>query len=229
MKIIPIVPMRKADADRIVGGLTQTSKMPCKSYSLPTLACQTGFKLAQIAGSVCSECYANKGFYSMYAATIEPAQMARWDSVMQACETSDDARAWIDAMVRLIGDDEYFRWHDSGDLQSVHHLNLIVLVARATPGTRHWLPTREYGMVRDWIAAFGALPENLTVRLSAMYFDKPVTVPASLRDVPGVAVSNVHKTSAPIGQACVAPSQNGECRDCRACWSSDVTISYKAH
>ena len=54
----------RKDAATIVGGLTQTSKMPGPSYSLPTAACHTGWRMAQIPGSICSKCYANKGFYT---------------------------------------------------------------------------------------------------------------------------------------------------------------------
>lgn len=227
MKVIPI---SKADSVKICGTLTQTSKMPCKSASLPTEACKTGFKMAQIAGSICSMCYADKGFYAMYANTIKPAQFARLDSVWQAMGDSESAALWVSGMVSLIGSDSYFRWHDSGDLQGHEHLNLIVLVARATPHCKHWLPTREYGIVKQYIEAFGknAIPENLIIRLSAMYPDQPVNVPASLRDILGIAVSNVHSKNKPMGEACKAPAQNGECRDCRACWTSE-TVSYALH
>lgn len=216
MKVI----MLKKHASEITGGLTQTSKMPCKSYSLPTVACQTGYKMAQIPGSVCASCYANKGFYSLYQAAIEPAQHARLESI------SDPL--WVSAMVALIGPDSYFRWHDSGDLQSLEHLEKIVDVCNQTPNCQHWLPTREYGMVKAYVSKHGALPGNLTIRLSAMYPDKPVTVPASLRGIRGIAVSNVH-TSKPLGDDCNASKQGGACLDCRACWDANKTISYKIH
>ena len=222
-----IIPISKADARTVCGTLTQTSKMPCKSSSLPTESCQTGFKMAQIPGSICASCYADKGFYAVYANTIKPAQFARLDAVWQAMQDPDYAQAWVSGMVALIGTDAYFRHHDSGDLQGLAHLELIAALCDATPGTRHWLPTREYGIVKEYIAKHGRLPANLTIRLSAMYPDQPVKVPASLQGVPGIAVSNVH-TGAPIGEACKAPTQNGECRDCRACWT-DATISYRMH
>lgn len=219
--------MPKSTAKAIHGGLTQTTKMPCKSYSLPTIACRTGFKMAQIAGSICASCYANKGFYSMYAKTIEPAQHARLDSILAL--TDEDARAlWLSAMVSSIGQDRYFRWHDSGDLQSLEHLELIADVCKATPDCQHWLPTREYAIVKSYIAKHGAIPANLVIRLSAMYPDRPVTIPASLQGIPGITASNVH-TIKPIGQACAAPDQNGECRDCRACWDRQTVISYSMH
>jgi hypothetical protein len=217
--------LRKIDAEEITGGLTQTSKMPCPSISLPTLACHTGFKLAQIPGTICSKCYANKGFYKMYEATIEPAQMARLAAL--------DDPLWTEGMVRLILGHDYFRWHDSGDLQSLAHLELIAEVCRRTPETQHWLPTRETGMLLAFVRKHGkhALPPNLTIRLSAIYPDVPVHLPSLLRDVPGIATSNVHTLGrAPIGVECEARTRGGKCGDCRACWDATLpAVSYPEH
>jgi hypothetical protein len=219
MKTIPIQPMRKLEASLVAGSVTQTTKMPCKSYSLPTVACITGFKMAQIPGSICSTCYTNKGNYLAYQNNIEPAQHARLDSLNDAL--------WVDAMVSHIGNDNYFRWHDSGDLQGLWHLEKIALVAKLTPDCLHWLPTREYSMVKAYIAKHGALPDNLIVRLSAMYVDKLVTIPASLQNQANVTVSNVH-TVTPMGLECQAPKNKGQCGPCRACWGTEP-VSYKAH
>ena len=211
--------MLKKDASALTGGLTQTSKMPCKSYSLPTEACDTGFKMSKIEGSVCFFCYANNGFYKLYEKTIKPAQFARLDSLTSPY--------WVDAMVALIGSDAYFRWHDAGDLQGLAHFKKIVEVCERTPKTKHWLPTREYSIIKAFISAGGVIPKNLIVRLSGMYPDTAVIVPKSLQNVRGVTTSNVH-TVKPLGRACKAPEQNGECRDCRDCWESKV-ISYALH
>jgi hypothetical protein len=211
--------MLKKDASMLTGGLTETSKMPCKSYSLPTEACTTGFKMSQIEGSICSICFANKGNYTRYQNRIKPAQFARLDSI-------NDPH-WVDAMVTLIGLDPYFRWHDSGDLQGLDHFKKIVEVANQTPQTKHWLPTREFSIVKDFISAGGVIPKNLIVRLSGMYPDKAVKVPASLQGIKGITTSNVH-TKKPLGLACKAPTQSGECRDCRACWT-DKPVSYLMH
>ena len=214
--------MTKNQAAVITGGLTSTSKMPCKSYSLPTVACVTGYRMAQVKGSICASCYANKGFYAAYGKTIEPAQHARLVSL------SDPL--WVSAMVASIGTDKYFRWHDSGDLQSVDHLAQIVEVCKQTPNCQHWLPTREYGMVADYLRTGGTIPDNLVIRLSAMFADKPVSIPASLRNVPGILCSNVHKSAKPVGTICNAPAQGGACRDCRACWNRAVpVVTYAMH
>jgi len=217
MRVIPI--LTKAQAATVAGSVTTTSKMPCKSYSLPTVACITGYKMSKIAGSICNTCYANKGNYVQYANNIEPAQHARLDSLVDPL--------WVDAMVAHIGSDSYFRWHDSGDLQGLWHLEKIAQVAELTPNCKHWLPTREYSMVKAYIAKHGQLPKNLIVRLSAMYVDKAVTIPASLQGQANVTVSNVHTVTA-IGHECNSPKQGGKCLDCRACWSTKP-VSYKIH
>ena len=138
-------------------------------------------------------------------------------------------------MVSLIGSDDYFRWHDSGDLQSVEHLETIISVANNTPHCKHWLPTREYSIVKQYIAKNGreSIPNNLKIRLSAMYPDKKVVIPVSLQGIANVTVSNVHTSlvslkANDLGNACKASDQGGECRDCRLCWS-DKPVSYLMH
>jgi hypothetical protein len=219
MRTIPIHVINKTQAATVAGSVTTTSKMPCKSYSLTTVACITGYKMSKIAGSICSTCYANKGNYVQYANNIEPAQHARLDSLGH--------ELWVSAMVAHIANDSYFRWHDSGDLQGLWHLEKIAQVAIETPNCMHWLPTREYSIVKAYIAKHGQLPKNLIVRLSAMYVDKAVTIPASLQNQANVTVSNVH-TSTPIGHECNSPKQGGKCLDCRACWGTEP-VSYKVH
>jgi len=219
MKTIPIHVLNKTQAKQVAGSITSTSKMPCNSYSLPTVACITGYKMSKIAGSICSTCYANKGNYVQYANNIEPAQHARLDSLHD--------ELWVSAMVAHIAKDSYFRWHDSGDLQGLWHLEKIAQVAELTPGCMHWLPTREYSMVKQYIDKNGALPKNLIVRLSAMYVDKAVTIPVSLQNQVNVTVSNVHTVTA-IGHECNSPKQGGKCLDCRMCWSTKP-VSYKIH
>jgi hypothetical protein len=220
--------MNKQQAHEVHGGLTQTSKMPCQSYSLPTIACITGFRMSKIADSICNKCYANKGNYLKYANNIEPVQHARLESISMAIADPEYRAAWIQAMIISIGDDDYFRFHDSGDIQNIEHLELYAELARAMPKCKFWLPTREYSIVAAFTAQFD-VPDNLIIRLSAMFTDRPVVVPKTLQGVKGVAVSNVHSKKA-IGAQCNAPKQNGECRSCRACWSRKVAaVSYSIH
>lgn len=207
--------MRKTIAIQLVGGLSDTSKMPGLSFGLPTSKCKAGAKLAAIPGTICSKCYANKGFYKTFANTVVPAQERRFAAL-------DDPQ-WVEAMVKSLEKERWFRWFDSGDLQSTDMLRNIAEVARRTPHCKHWLATRERSFVREFLTD-SVVPDNLVIRVSATYPDIPV------KPIPGVQAANVHHVRMPIGHVCPAPEQNGRCDTCRACWSKDVhTVSYKQH
>lgn len=207
----------KAKAERIAGTLGKPSKMPGVSYGIPAQACKVGGKLATIPGSVCHGCYALKGNYQY--PSVQTAQSRRLAAINHA--------DWEDAMVFLIADaiargtDPYFRWHDSGDLQSVDHALRIVAIAERLPFVQFWLPTREQRVARS---IRECVPSNLVVRVSAQMVDG--AAPSGFAHV-----SRVHTTAAPANAyACPAQSQGNACRDCRACWSGDVaTVSYHVH
>ena len=204
-----------------VGSLSNPSKMPGFGYSTPAKDCQTGSKLAEIVNSICSICYAKKGRYVF--PNVQNAMQYRLDSISKI--------DWIDCMVELIskkqsklpeGQREFFRWHDSGDIQGVWHLEKIAEIARRLPEINFWLPTREYRFVREWLAT-ATKPSNLQIRLSAYMIDgKP---PTELANRLGLTTSGVSEN----GFNCPAPKQDNACGDCRACWTSDKNINYKSH
>lgn len=201
-----------------VGGLSEPSKMPCYGYSIPAKRCKIGSKLRKVAGSTCKFCYALKGRYVF--PNVLAAMERRYESL--------DKPEWVNYMAVLISHygkkSGYFRWHDSGDIQSVEHLRKIVQVCLMTPDIQHWIPTREYRIVKDFLAAGHSIPDNLTIRLSGHMIDGPLAP-----DIPGTVKSAVHRNE-PQGHVCVAPKQEGECRSCRACWSRDVElVSYHVH
>ena len=211
----------KKDAINIAGSCTKTTKMPSDSYSLPAKECITGSKLVHVKGSVCEGCYALKGNYHRFAKTIEPLQYKRLESITKP--------EWVDAMVKLIGNKPFFRWHDAGDLQSVDHLIKIARIARHLPKTLFWLPTREYDIVKDFLKT-ESVPVNLVIRMSAMFKDQPAKLPRSLKGFANILTSTVHDQKELTGFKCVAPSQQGKCGSCRACWDNTVTnVSYRAH
>lgn len=212
--------MTKNDAIAITGGLSVPSKGRgiWRAYSLPTSACITGSKLALIPNSVCARCYAARGRNCMPA--VRAAQTRRLESLTHP--------EWVPAMVRLIQGQPFFRWFDSGDLQGARHFAAIVEVARQTPGTMHWLPTQERGIVRRYR---GMIPPNLVVRFSSARIDRLPALRA------GELGSTVH-TREPIPGTfpCPAPHQkhpvSGEshCGNCRACWDPTIrVISYPEH
>lgn len=209
--------MLKKQANEIIVGLSKPGKMPCKGYSIPAKECKTGSKLRTVAGSVCSSCYACKGNYTRFK-NVEIALYKRLDALQNPL--------WIEAMVKSIGNDDFFRWHDSGDLQSLEHFQKIIAVCLATPKTKHWLPTKEKKILKEFFSGGGKLPKNLTVRLSAYMVDsKP---PKFIHGK--INFSTVHDKQKPTGKECPAYKNSGQCGDCRQCWDKSIlNISYKKH
>ena len=152
--------MLKKEARQITGGLSKPSKMPGPAHNLPAVACKTGAKLVKIPGSVCAGCYALKGRY-------------RFNNVQQALQRRlaalEDPR-WVTAMVTLIKDQDWFRWHDSGDIQSMKHLENIFEVCKRTSQTKHWMPTREAQFLKQLDPA--TIPPNLIIRMSSHMIDQ---------------------------------------------------------
>ena len=198
--------MKVKEAAAITGSMTRTSKMPGLSYSLPAWECKTGSKLRKIKNSVCSACYALKGNYTRYKA-IKAAQYVRLASL--------NNELWTAAIVTQIKRQKYFRWHDAGDVQDVQHLNKIYEVCRLTPGTKHWMPTRE-AWIKDHL---DSKPDNLVIRFSAPMIDQ--AAPASWPNSSEVVTE---------GATCPAPQQGNSCGDCRNCWNPEIkTIKYGKH
>lgn len=203
-----------------VGGLAQTSKMPCPSWSISARRCHIGSKLAAIKGSICEGCYALKGAYSW--SNTQTALERRWEAY------SADPEAWAMNMADIITRKklDFFRWFDSGDVQSVEMLGKIVKVANLVPFCLFWLPTKELSIVSDWLKTHGKFPKNLTVRLSAFKRDAKAGKVAGC-NLPSSTVTDKEE---PIGFPCPSREQGNRCGDCRACWSSDVqVVSYYWH
>ena len=204
--------MLKKEAKEITGGLSAPGKMPEGSFNIPASACQTGQILALVKDTPCEGCYALKGRYRF--PNVKAALARRLESLM-------DPR-WTEAMTVLVKGKKHFRWHDSGDIQSVEHLKKIFEVCNNTPGTMHWLPTQE----RKYLP-LGSYPKNLVIRLSN----------AKNNTKPGQAWthwSTVVDHDAPIYGAtvkhCPASKQGNQCKSCRSCWSRDVKhVTYPKH
>lgn len=201
----------------LIGGLSAPSKMPCYGYSLPARRCITGSKLRNVPNSICSICYALKGRYLF--PNVGDAMERRYQSLQHP--------EWVNAMITAIRANEssgYFRWHDSGDLQGAWHLANIVAVANALPAIRFWLPTREYGIVGEYLRKGGKFPKNLIVRLSALTIggNEPATIAKRL----GLTTSGAKEE----GFNCPAPKQGNKCLACRKCWDKRIpNIQYRTH
>ena len=200
--------MKTDEALKIIGGsLSKPSKMPGWSIGLPAKECKTGSKLRKVKGSTCYDCYALKGCYVFKV--VQDAQYRRLKAIT--------GPQWVQAMAHLINSKkpDVFRWHDSGDVQDLDHLNKIYEVCRLTPSKRHWLPTRE-----AWIQKhLQDKPSNLVIRFSMPMVDQ----------APAGSFNN-YSTVVTAGATCPAAQQDNECRDCRNCWNSEIkNIAYGIH
>jgi len=213
--------MKISELEKAVGGLSQTSKMPCPSWSISARHCKVGSKLAQHKGTICEGCYALKGMYAFK--NVQDALERRLATFLA------DPAIWACNMAQLIKRKglSFFRWFDSGDLQSPAMLDAIVNVAIACPSTSFWLPTKEIIIVSQWLKIHGDFPPNLTVRISAYMRDK---LPPNKDAIGQLPCSTVTDHAAPIGHPCPSKDQGNKCANCRACWSKDVpVVSYFWH
>ena len=212
MQALNTAKMTLKAAKDIAGTLGKPSKMPGLSYGISAKACITGAKLAKIPGTVCHGCYALKANYS-YPSVMQ-AHMKRGESINHPL--------WVDAMVTqiLASKTDYFRWHDSGDLQSFQHLLNIVKVAERCPSVSFWVPTKEKKFVSQYLDVFGAFQDNLIVRVSGALvdgtrpdFDHTSTV-----------------TTNPDAATCRAFENSNKCGDCRKCWDKSIdNVAYLKH
>jgi hypothetical protein len=214
--------------DSSVRLLTQTSKMPGPSWSLPAhKACP------RANGTICDSCYAGKGCYRYHS--TRNAQAVRFAWTVASMRTAGGRQAWTDAIVAAIRDNgtRYFRVHDSGDMFSTGYAECWLEVCRCLPDVRFWIPTRAWQQPRSPLPVFdpllatlrqlASLP-NVTVRPSALNFgDLPPVVA-------GLHAGSTASVNAPAIRQCPAPKHGGQCGRCRLCWTAkSAPVSYKRH
>ena len=211
--------MKIKDIEKKIGTLSNPSKMPSYAWGISAKDCKTGSKLAEVKGTICNKCYANKGCYVFKV--VQDAHKFRLEAILEP--------QWVDYMAELLTKKYknldksrlYHRWFDSGDIQSYSHLMKIFEVCELTPHIKYWLATREYSII-DKINEKD-VPKNLCLRVSATKIDG--AIPKFWK-----WTSGVHKDKPAVGWECPAPKQNGECGNCRNCWSREVKqVSYKEH
>lgn len=220
-------------AKSIVTVTKGNSKILGSTFSTSPFACKTGSRLQNIEGSTCHKCYAVK------LAKLYPSALVSWDNNLDSFKThlkNDKLDLWCEAVAyqinhwaeykkkRNLKGANYHRWFSSGDLDSLEMLEAIIYIAKLTPNTKHWLPTRERGILRQFKNKLGVIPENLTIRVSDTKIDQQNTTNL------GFVSSSVHKDGAAKGFECPAYKNNGNCGDCSACWDKKVeNVSYKLH
>lgn len=205
--------------------------MPGYSWGLLATLCQTGGQLRTAPDSPCAKCYALKSRY------LWPTVHGALQRNYQEWRTATD---WPERMVRSIRATvtigvPYFRWFDSGDLQSPKHLEQIVWIAQQLPEVSFWLPTQERRWVRAYLRRHGAFPTNLVVRISAPTLSGPRSTESAhaslvLRKPLKKRWASRVARSTPARWYCPAPIQQNQCGECRACWNPDIlTVAYLEH
>jgi len=199
---------------------TNNTKMGTTTYAIDAFACKVGSKLAKNPNTPCHGCYARK--LQKLRPSVDQGWKLNLSKWLQA-----DPKLWAKAMAFQIdryNTDGYHRWFDSGDLQSLEMLQAIVEVCELTPTIKHWLPTQERAMVKQFKANGGTIPDNLVIRVSASLLDG---------DMPSGADNGSQvftKGSDPKGFECKARHNKNACGPCKACWTKSVKlVSYPKH
>lgn len=200
--------------------LSDTAKLGVKSWSLQAYnTCPASMDGNGELVDACRGCYAVSGNYrfSNVKATREYNRQI-W--------TNEN---FVADFVRVLDTERYFRWFDSGDMYSLGLANKIYEIMKATPHVKHWLPTRMYKLKKfhDVIVRMQSLP-NVVVRLSSDNIDGTLVnskLVSTNSTILPESLINSHD-----GFICPAYSQEGKCKDCKACYSKDVeTVAYVAH
>jgi len=205
--------------------LTNTSKMPGFSFSLPAHSFEfNGSCIGAVYGknengmkSVCDSCYAGRGFYSY--PNVKNSQQARFAWTKEAVLDG----TFVEVMTRAIRNTStnYFRVFDSGDFYSIKLVRAFREICAALPEVKFWIPTRTWQFLPFLIELqkLNSLP-NVSVRPSALYQGE------DLPEIPYLSVgTSVDRTY----YTCPASSQNNQCLSCRKCWDKTSVVTYKAH
>lgn len=222
------------EAYELIGRLSKTSKMPWYSWSIPAKThCKTGGKLAEKPGTICSLCYAAKGFYVM--PNVKAALQRRLEAlehplfvpafVMVLNYKYERTRKTTRLQNNTIAKENRFRWHDSGDLQDISHLRKVVQIALLTPQIDHYLPTKEVGIINQFLKGGGIIPKNLHIKLSHPMIGGTFGVKRPL----GLSYTTAGRDNDESLFQCPALKKQGnKCLDCRACWST-ADVNYPTH
>ncbi len=220
--VFPVTPPSRRvltleQARQLVGNFSQTTKMPCASWGIGNYHCQRGKTLRGQPGTVCSQCYAGKGFYPLTRVVIP--ELTRY-RVM-----SDPL--FVPAMTAVCKELKWFRWFDSGDLPRYEDLLNIVEIAKRVPTCSFWLSTREVDMIAEYLGTGNTFPDNLTVRVSADLID---TNDTDAR-FPGTVMAIVSREQRSDAFNCPAThTDTHKCGYCRACWNKDIlVVNYRLH
>ena len=144
--------------------ISKTSKMKITgkkvgSWSLPAGTSCPGAKGAE----VCEGCYAKKGMYRF------PVVKNVREHNAQDYHRDD----WVADMVKEVSKYDYFRWFDSGDIETPELAEKIGKVINITATTKHWLPTRSDKIPKISKTLFKGFPNGTNLSASSNVAIRP--------------------------------------------------------
>jgi len=197
--------------------ISKVGKLNSRSWSLEALeTCPASKGSDGELVPACKGCYAVGGNY-------------RFKNVKEARSHNkkDWQRSeWVADMIEELDSDRYFRWFDSGDMYSLALAEKMYEICKATPWTKHWIPTRmhKFKKFRDVIDRLNAL-DNVVVRLSSDGINGEIIEEAEYSSTIIPFIDSVT-----VATICNAPLQDGKCKKCRLCWDkSTKVIAYAGH
>jgi len=145
-----------------LGHISKTYKMPCYSWSLSAFDCV-------FTDPICIKiCYAKNHHYNFQ--NVKDA--------LHKNKTSYLDRNWVRNFTKFLIqiDAKFFRWFDSGDLETIVLLEKICKVVDNSKQVKFWLPTRARDILESYYEAnnkvkLNKLHPNLTIRFSASDID----------------------------------------------------------
>ena len=156
-------------------------------------------------------CYGKKGNFTYKSA--QNAQRHNYDCYAQ------DGDAYFNEIISYLNDSlisyKYFRWHTVGDIVDEAYFEGMVKVANKCKRVKFLCFTKKFGIVNEYVANGGKIPNNLKIVFSAWHkafkVDNPFDFPVAYvffrkkelnPDIPDMAI--------PCG---------GHCPECLACWN----------
>ena len=111
------------------------------------------------ARKICRYSKQAKNAYERNLRILQTRPVSYWAQVYQAAATT-----------------RYFRYHVSGDIPNNEYMAAMVALAKALPTTEFLAFTKRYGIVNNYINAFGELPANLHILFSRWNAEWDVTI-----------------------------------------------------
>ena len=211
--------------------ISKTSKMKITgkkvgSWSLPAGPSCPGSKNSDGSiAEICQGCYAKKGMYRF--PVVKDARAYNREDYHK-----DD---WVDRMVKQVSKFDYFRWFDSGDIETPELASKIAVVITRTPNVNHWVPTRSdkvHEIAKRGLIKFRSSVgfANAAIRLSAdnIGLSKPERPGVNSYVINVSDIPEANKRGILVCPATTPGTTQKSCDTCTACYS-DVPVAYVLH